>query len=161
MKLSTNNEAISIAKNLISIADKVTPSQVVICIHRGTGEFTTYKDRIDGYKDGNIYFVFPNKYDAETKKYDMSNCKIYKNDAYNFRKSSDIDSSGSDLKYINNIKNLQEVYNVTSSKQSIDNRLASELTAREVICAILGNPISGTEWIDNMIRETNRIKLNN
>ena len=144
------------AAEMISVADKTDTKQICICIHNKTGEFSVYKDRLDSYND-DVYFVFRKAYHNETQLYDMSDCKIYKSDAYNFRKISRIDiDSRNNEKYISNIKNLSEIYNVSASSSKKDySKPCTELTARELICAVLKNPCSGTKWIDDLIRETN------
>lgn len=146
------------AAEMISVADKTETRQICVCIHNKVGDFSVYKDRLDGYND-DVYFVFPKAYYNESGLYDMSDCKIYKLDAYNFRKGSKIesDSKGVD-KYIGNIKFLSEVYNVSSSSSKKDySKPCTELTARELVCTLLRNPCSGTKWVDDLIRETNKV----
>ena len=131
----------------------IDTSNVAVCTaYKGT--VTIFNDRLRATAHEPVYFIVPNDYKKNESGagwlYDMSKFKIYKlaNDY--------LKKKGYDPEFLPDDKTklpLDEDLLVYTSKSGVP-KDATEFTLKEQACLFLKVPLSGTPWLDNLIKES-------
>lgn len=132
---------------------EIDSNNVAVCT-AFKGTVTLFNDRLRATAHEPVYFVVPNDYKRNETGvgwvYDMGKFKIYKiTNEYLKSKGYDPDFLPDDKTKLT----LDEDLLVYTSKNGVP-KDATEFTLKEQACLYLRVPLSGTPWLDNLIKES-------
>jgi hypothetical protein len=134
---------------------EIESNNVAVCTNY-KNTVTIFNDRLRATATEPVYFIVPNDYKKNENGpgwlYDMSRFKIYKlNNEY-------LKKKGFDPEFLPDEKTklpLDEELLIYTSKSGTP-KVATEFTLKEQACLYLRVPLSGTPWLDNLIKESIR-----
>lgn len=146
-------------KEIIRDRLKVEPHNAGVCTEY-KNSISIFNDRLLDLKNNDFYALVPAGYSKNNDGkwvYDMSNFRIYRiTKDYVDSSSAIIDYS--DLSKVTSIKLSEKLLNYSSREglKSIETDTSNSfLSSKEFACLMLRMPLSGNQWLDNLINKAN------